>query len=100
MAGLALKSNNNWRVSGESTRNNGGFLAHAAGYRTYNGNFHYLVELGNFWCIKNAMSNQRAVIEPWYYSLTFNSLGIMRYSVTGVLLYNGFSIRCLKDRLI
>jgi uncharacterized protein (TIGR02145 family) len=99
-AGLALKANNYWRVSGESTRNSGGFLAMAAGYRTYNGNFHYLGELGNFWCIRHATSTQRTVKEPCYYSLTYNSFGIMRYSVTGVLLYNGYSVRCLKDRSI
>ncbi|MCK9436842.1 MAG: hypothetical protein M0Q12_06535 [Synergistaceae bacterium] len=67
------------------------FTALPGVYRAYDGSFNEIGEYGHWWNSNLYPSDTRIA---WFFDLYYNDRYI---SMGGLLKYNGFSVRCIKD---
>jgi len=87
--GTALKATSGWNYDGNGT-DNYGFAALPSGYRTTDGTFNYLGDIGYYWS-----STADDASDAWDRGLDYLSDGVFRGN--DGYKENGFAVRCVKD---
>jgi len=77
----------------QASNNATGFSALPAGYRNFDGTFKDMGSSGNWW----SFTGKEPDCFAFYRSLQYNSLNLYYYKIEREF---GFSIRCLKDRIL